>query len=85
MYAVGGSADPTIFSEGNYFLASNIRFAKQVPTELDVHLIIGSELLETILVSDRETDNRVYICASWMTAGYQERDRCLEKLEMEVI
>ncbi|KAF5474840.1 hypothetical protein F2P56_006700 [Juglans regia] len=30
MYAVGGSANPTIFSEGNYFKASNIPFAKQV-------------------------------------------------------
>lgn len=27
MYAIGGSADPTIFSEGNYFIASS---AKQV-------------------------------------------------------
>ncbi|XP_059437008.1 putative pectate lyase 2 [Corylus avellana] len=27
MYAIGGSADPTIFSEGNYFIAS---FAKQI-------------------------------------------------------
>jgi len=23
MYAIGGSADPTIFSQGNYFIASN--------------------------------------------------------------
>ncbi|KHN40868.1 Putative pectate lyase 2 [Glycine soja] len=30
MYAIGGSADPTIFSEGNYFTASNDSAAKQV-------------------------------------------------------
>ncbi|KAI4298725.1 hypothetical protein L6164_032249 [Bauhinia variegata] len=30
MYAIGGSADPTIFSEGNYFIASNDNTAKQV-------------------------------------------------------
>lgn len=30
MYAIGGSADPTIFSEGNYFKASNDFPAKQV-------------------------------------------------------
>ncbi|KAK7245889.1 hypothetical protein RIF29_40743 [Crotalaria pallida] len=30
MYAIGGSADPTIFSQGNYFIASNNFAAKQV-------------------------------------------------------
>ncbi|KAL2341312.1 hypothetical protein Fmac_009252 [Flemingia macrophylla] len=30
MYAIGGSADPTIFSESNYFMASNDFAAKQV-------------------------------------------------------
>ncbi|KAA8520125.1 hypothetical protein F0562_014381 [Nyssa sinensis] len=30
MYAIGGSADPTILSEGNYFMASNNPDAKQV-------------------------------------------------------
>ncbi|KAM1762799.1 hypothetical protein ACFX12_005397 [Malus domestica] len=30
MYAVGGSANPTIFSEGNYFIAPETPFAKQV-------------------------------------------------------
>ncbi|XP_061345534.1 putative pectate lyase 2 [Gastrolobium bilobum] len=30
MYAIGGSADPTIFSEGNYFIASNATAAKEV-------------------------------------------------------
>ncbi|KAL3820737.1 hypothetical protein ACJIZ3_006642 [Penstemon smallii] len=30
MYAIGGSADPTILSEGNYFAASNDANAKQV-------------------------------------------------------
>lgn len=30
MYAIGGSADPTIFSEGNYFTASDDSAAKQV-------------------------------------------------------
>ncbi|KAH6824505.1 Pectin lyase-like superfamily protein [Perilla frutescens var. hirtella] len=30
MYAIGGSANPTIFSEGNYFLAPNNRNSKQV-------------------------------------------------------
>ncbi|KAK7859911.1 putative pectate lyase 2 [Quercus suber] len=30
MYAIGGSSNPTIFSEGNYFAASNLRFSKQV-------------------------------------------------------
>lgn len=31
MYAIGGSASPTILSEGNYFIAPNKAFAKQVP------------------------------------------------------
>ncbi|KAI3440168.1 Pectate lyase [Psidium guajava] len=30
MYAIGGSANPTIFSEGNYFLASKNTVSKQV-------------------------------------------------------
>jgi pectate lyase len=30
MYAVGGSSNPTIFSEGNYFVAPNLSSAKQV-------------------------------------------------------
>ncbi|KAK4421356.1 putative pectate lyase 2 [Sesamum alatum] len=30
MYAIGGSADPTILSESNYFVASNDPYAKQV-------------------------------------------------------
>ncbi|KAK3039664.1 hypothetical protein RJ639_027005 [Escallonia herrerae] len=30
MYAIGGSANPTIFSEGNYFLATNKADAKEV-------------------------------------------------------
>ncbi|PKI57390.1 hypothetical protein CRG98_022235 [Punica granatum] len=30
MYAIGGSANPTIFSEGNYFIASSNRASKQV-------------------------------------------------------
>ncbi|XP_047339681.1 putative pectate lyase 2 [Impatiens glandulifera] len=30
MYAIGGSSDPTILSEGNYFVASNNPTAKQV-------------------------------------------------------
>lgn len=30
MYAIGGSADPTIFSEGNYFIASDKSNSKEV-------------------------------------------------------
>ncbi|KAL3614976.1 hypothetical protein CASFOL_040637 [Castilleja foliolosa] len=30
MYAIGGSANPTILSEGNYFMAPNVRDIKQV-------------------------------------------------------
>ncbi|KAL7213570.1 hypothetical protein ACSBR2_016154 [Camellia fascicularis] len=30
MYAIGGSSDPTILSEGNYFMASNDPYTKQV-------------------------------------------------------
>ena len=30
MYAIGGSAGSTIFSEGNYFIAPNISNAKEV-------------------------------------------------------
>ncbi|KAL9818395.1 putative pectate lyase [Arabidopsis thaliana] len=30
MYAIGGSADPTIFSEGNYFTASDKPYSKEV-------------------------------------------------------
>ncbi|KAM7269927.1 hypothetical protein ACFE04_029141 [Oxalis oulophora] len=30
MYAIGGSANPTIFSEGNYFIAPEKAFSKQV-------------------------------------------------------
>lgn len=32
MYAIGGSADPTIFSEGNYFVAPDDSSKKQVPS-----------------------------------------------------
>lgn len=34
MYAIGGSADPTILSEANYFAASNDPNAKEVLMEL---------------------------------------------------
>lgn len=34
MYVIGGSADPTILSEGNYFVASNDSDAKQVTKQL---------------------------------------------------
>jgi len=34
MYAIGGSADPTIFSQANYFIASKNSNAKQVIKEL---------------------------------------------------
>lgn len=30
MYAIGGSADPTIFSEANYFIAPDDAYAKEV-------------------------------------------------------
>lgn len=30
MYAIGGSSNPTILSEGNYFMASNDPSSKQV-------------------------------------------------------
>ena len=30
MYAIGGSAGSTIFSEGNYFIAPDIPYAKEV-------------------------------------------------------
>ncbi|KAJ4915654.1 putative pectate lyase 2 [Raphanus sativus] len=35
MYAIGGSADPTIFSEGNYFVAPDDPSKKQVTKRLD--------------------------------------------------
>ncbi|KAL3519437.1 hypothetical protein ACH5RR_017586 [Cinchona calisaya] len=37
MYAIGGSSNPTIFSEGNYFIASNNPYTKEV-TKRDVNL-----------------------------------------------
>ncbi|KAL2467131.1 putative pectate lyase 16 [Abeliophyllum distichum] len=36
MYAIGGSSDPTIFSEANYFVASNEPYAKEV-TKRETH------------------------------------------------
>ncbi|KAG8365390.1 hypothetical protein BUALT_Bualt18G0099700 [Buddleja alternifolia] len=36
MYAIGGSADPTILSEANYFVASNDAYAKEV-TKRETH------------------------------------------------
>ncbi|GAA0159566.1 lyase [Lithospermum erythrorhizon] len=35
MYAIGGSASPTINSQGNRFLAPNIRFSKEVTKHED--------------------------------------------------
>ncbi|KAL0723363.1 hypothetical protein Bca4012_037962 [Brassica carinata] len=35
MYAIGGSADPTIFSEGNYFVASDDPSKKQVTKRIE--------------------------------------------------
>lgn len=32
MYAIGGSANPTIFSQGNVFIASDNQFTKEVRT-----------------------------------------------------
>lgn len=36
MYALGGSADPTINSQGNKFLAPNDRFNKEVSIQNDL-------------------------------------------------
>ncbi|KAH6781754.1 Pectin lyase-like superfamily protein [Perilla frutescens var. frutescens] len=35
MYAIGGSASPTIYSQGNRFLAPNVRFRKEVTKHED--------------------------------------------------
>jgi len=40
MYAIGGSADPTIFSEGNYFVASDDPSKKQVSSFKIVNILI---------------------------------------------
>lgn len=37
MYAIGGSANPSIFSEGNYFVAPNKRASKQVWTYVIIY------------------------------------------------
>lgn len=40
MYAIGGSANPTIFSEGNYFMAPNNPSSKQVINQLKEILLL---------------------------------------------
>lgn len=40
MYAIGGSASPTIYSQGNRFLAPNTRFNKEVYTVVNVDMLI---------------------------------------------
>jgi len=40
MYAIGGSADPTIFSECNYFMASDDSAAKEVTKKSTSHRIL---------------------------------------------
>lgn len=42
MYAVGGSANPTIFSEGNYFIAPNNPDSKEVSNLIIIIIIIIS-------------------------------------------
>lgn len=37
MYAIGGSANPTIFSEGNYFMAPNRQDTKQVISQIFIY------------------------------------------------
>lgn len=39
MYAIGGSADPTINSQGNRFAAPDARFSKEVKTHLLICIV----------------------------------------------
>ena len=43
MYAIGGSANPTIFSEGNYFVAPQNSYAKQVLNNSKSTIIIKNK------------------------------------------
>jgi pectate lyase len=41
MYAIGGSSNPTILSEGNFFIAPNDNNAKQVETNTSIYSFIS--------------------------------------------
>lgn len=82
MYAIGGSANPTILSEGNFYVAPNDPNAKQVEIqqhELNLLSLFLSKPNTYILMLQHNIE-----CCSWMT-GYQEgSEGKLEELEMEV-
>lgn len=54
MYAIGGSADPTINSQGNRFTAPDIRFSKEVKTHLLICIVgfrVKFDLASVVVVS----------------------------------
>ena len=76
MYAIGGSAGPTIFSEGNYFMASNDTAAKQEREEIKLQQSKEYEVFQNILLIDHRL--QVIVTRSLIT-GYQEGNQ--RKLE----
>lgn len=48
MYAVGGSANPTIFSEGNYFIAPNNPDSKEVSNLIIIITFFGDKNIKAL-------------------------------------
>lgn len=76
MYAIGGSSNPTILSEGNFYIAPNDDNAKQVDT-LYHEIQTNTYIIKLNKISDVE-------CGSWMTDYQEGSEGKLEELEMEV-
>lgn len=59
MYAIGGSAAPTINSQGNRFLAPDTRFSKEVCVARDMY--IYNTLENTYIISpSQENQNLIH-------------------------
>ena len=48
MYAIGGSASPTINSQGNRYLAPSNRFAKEVLTFFETSKAVGTQVITAV-------------------------------------
>jgi hypothetical protein len=77
MYAIGGSSNPTILSEGNFFIAPNDNNAKQVKTNT-VYIVLLFQMQPFRILSLMWL---FLLCVTDYKEGSKGK---LEELEMEV-
>lgn len=82
MYAIGGSANPTILSEGNFYNAPNDHTKKQVKTNIVLRIIYS---LINFIIQSFKILTLVWLFIFVRVTDYQEGIKGkLEELEMEI-